>query len=150
MVYEPQEDSYLLLKYVKQLAYGKVIDIGTGSGILAEGAASNSQVKRVYAVDIDEDAVSNLKKCKSEKIKCMKSDLFASVNEKFDVIIFNPPYLPADENDKDSALAGGKKGHELIHEFLKQAKKHLRAGGFILMVFSNRTSKENVDKAIAT
>ena len=149
MVYEPQEDSYLLLKYVKQLAYGKVIDLGTGSGILAEGAAQSPAVKKVYAVDIDDEAVSNLKKCKSEKIKCLRSDLFASVNERFDVIIFNPPYLPADEKDKDYALDGGKKGYELIAKFLKQAKKHLRAGGFILMVFSSRTGKKKVDEKIA-
>jgi len=148
MVYEPQEDSYLLLEHVKQLAYGKVIDIGAGSGMLAEEAAKNPRVESVYAVDIDEEAVNQLRKKKISKIKVLKSDLFAGVNEKFDIIIFNPPYLPSDENDKDVALDGGRKGHELIEEFLKQAKKHLAKSGFILMVFSNRTSKDKVDNII--
>jgi release factor glutamine methyltransferase len=148
MVYEPQEDSYLLLKHVKKLAYGKVIDIGTGSGIVAEGAAKNPGVKKVYAVDIDEEAISQLRKKKIDKVKAFKSNLFASVSEKFDVIIFNPPYLPSEEKDEDVALDGGRQGYELINKFLKQAKNHLIAGGFILMVFSNRTGKEKVDESI--
>jgi len=153
MVYEPQEDSYLLLKYVKELAIGKVIDVGTGSGIQAEGAAMNPNVKQVYAVDIDEKAISDIKKkefCQGEncKVTPLHSDLFANVSGKFDVIIFNPPYLPDDDNDEDASLDGGEQGHELIAEFLMQAKKHLASRGFILMVFSNRTGKEEVDKTI--
>lgn len=155
MVYAPEEDSYLLLKWVKELAYGKVIDIGTGSGILAEGAASNPNVKQVYAVDIDEQAVKELKnkladshKKQSCSINCLQSDLFSNVSEKFDVIIFNPPYLPDEDDDEDASLDGGEQGHELIAEFLEQAKKHLAISGFILMVFSSRTGKEEVDKAI--
>ncbi|MBN2053234.1 DUF2431 domain-containing protein [Candidatus Woesearchaeota archaeon] len=148
MVYEAQEDSYLLLKYVKELSYGKVIDIGTGSGILAEGVMHNPNVESIYAVDIDKEAVEGLKKKCFGMIKCKHSDLFSNVEEKFDVIIFNPPYLPDDEKDEDIALDGGKKGYELIERFLKEAKKHLNASGFILMVFSNRTGKEEVDKSI--
>lgn len=155
MVYEPQEDSYLLLKYVKELAFGKVIDVGTGTGILAEGAASNPKVEQVYAVDIDEEAISELNKkemCrgKSCKVKAFPSDLFANVSGKFDTIIFNPPYLPSDEKNPDVALDGGKRGCELIIEFLKQAKQRLTKQGFILLVFSNRSGKEGIDEALKT
>ncbi|MBN2458834.1 DUF2431 domain-containing protein [Candidatus Woesearchaeota archaeon] len=152
-MYEPQEDSYLLLKHVKELAFGKVIDVGTGSGIQAEGAAMSPNVNQVYAVDIDEKAISELKKkefCQGEncKVTPLHSDLFANVSGKFDTIIFNPPYLPFEDDDKDTSLDGGEQGHELIEEFLNQAKKHLTPGGLILMVFSSRTGKEEVDKAI--
>ncbi len=165
MVYEPQEDSYLLLAHIKKLARGKVLDMGAGSGILAQGAATNPAVEQVYAVDIDEQAVSELIQSQNKpdkpskpgepirsdrtgNIKVSCSDLFANVSEKFDTIIFNPPYLPSEEKDKNPALDGGAKGYELIKRFLEQAKKYLTPAGFILMVFSNRTGKKEVDKAI--
>ncbi|MBW2990697.1 methyltransferase [Candidatus Woesearchaeota archaeon] len=148
MTYEPQEDSYLLLEYVKQLAYGKVLDMGTGSGILAKGASYKNDVEEVIAVDIDEQCIEELKKKDIAGVKAFQSNLFGNITEKFDTIVFNPPYLPIEEKDKDVALDGGVKGYEVIEMFLKQAKKHLNPGGIILMVFSNRTGKEQVDKVI--
>jgi release factor glutamine methyltransferase len=67
---------------------------------------------------------------------------------KFDTIIFNPPYLPDDEMDKDIALDGGKFGHEIIERFLSEAKKYLNANGIILIIFSSKTGKEQVDSLI--
>jgi release factor glutamine methyltransferase len=148
MVYEPEEDSYILLEWVNKLAYGRVLDVGTGTGILAKGAAYKKEVDEVIAVDIDEKAVKELKRQDVAKLKAFQSDLFSNVVGKFDVIAFNPPYLPAEESDADASLDGGLHGHELIELFLKGAKKHLNAGGFILMVFSSRTGKESVDKVI--
>jgi len=148
MVYEPQEDSYILLEWVNKLAYGRVLDVGTGTGILAKGAAYRKEVDEVIAVDIDEKAVDELRKEDIGKLKAFQSDLFSNVVGKFDVIAFNPPYLPAEEKDADVALDGGVHGYELIELFLKGAKKHLNAGGFILMVFSSRTGKEAVDRII--
>ncbi len=148
MVYEPQEDSYLLLEQVKKLAHGRVLDMGTGSGILATAAADKDDVTEVFAVDIDEQAVKELRERKIKKIKIMQSDLFMNIGGSFDVIIFNPPYLPDEERDDDVALAGGKKGHELIEKFLHGAKDYLNKDGFILMVFSNMTDKEEVDRDI--
>jgi release factor glutamine methyltransferase len=150
MAYEPEEDSYMLLEHLQKLAHGKVLDMGTGSGILARGAAYREEVDEVVAVDINEEAVDNLRKENLEGLRAFKSNLFASITEKFDVIAFNPPYLPADkdERDKDVALDGGVHGHELIEMFLHEAKNHLKPGGFILMVFSNRTGKKKVDAVI--
>ncbi len=148
MAYEPQEDSYLLLEYVKKLAHGRVLDMGTGSGILAIGAAEKDDVREVIAADVDEQAVSELRERKVKKIKIVLSDLFMNIGGSFDVIIFNPPYLPDEERDYDVALAGGKKGHELIERFLHSAKDRLNNDGFILLVFSNMTGKEEVDAII--
>jgi len=148
MVYEPQEDSYLLLEQVKKLAHGRVLDMGTGSGILAIAAAEKDDVREVIATDIDEQVIKELRQKKIKKIKIVQSDLFMSIGGNFDVIIFNPPYLPDEEKDYDVALAGGKKGHELIAKFLHSAKDRLNKDGFILMVFSNITGKKEVDRMI--
>ncbi|KYK26338.1 hypothetical protein AYK26_05080 [Euryarchaeota archaeon SM23-78] len=148
MTYEPQEDSYLLLEYVKQLAYGKVLDMGAGSGILAKQAVYSQQVEEVVAVDIDEQSIEELNRDDIKGLRAFQSNLFANITEKFDTIVFNPPYLPKDEKDEDIALDGGVKGYEVIEMFLKNAKKHLKPAGIILMVFSNRTGKKEIDKII--
>ena len=141
MIYEPREDSFLLQKYVKQYAQGKVLDIGTGSGI--QSITALKKTKEVLAVDINPEAVELLKK---KGINARISNLFSKVKGTFDIIIFNPPYLPKDEREpKDSALAttGGKKGYETIERFLKQAKKFLKKEGKILIVFSSLTGNVN-------
>lgn len=147
MVYEPEEDSYLLESFVEKLARGKVLDMGTGSGIQAVVAAKRNEVASVLAVDIDKEAVSLFPNA-GKKVSCILSDLFSHVKGKFDTIIFNPPYLPAENGDEDLALDGGEKGHELIGRFLNEAKSHLSKDGFILLLFSNRTGKEKVDSLV--
>ncbi len=142
MIYEPAEDSFLLEEQVKKYAKGKVLDMGAGSGIQSE-AAKNSDV---LAADINPEVVSYLKK---KGIKAIESDLFSNIKGKFDLIIFNPPYLPKDKREpKDSSIstAGGEKGNEIIERFLKQAKNYLKKDGKILMVFSSLTP--DIDKII--
>ncbi|MDP2909403.1 MAG: methyltransferase [Nanoarchaeota archaeon] len=137
MIYEPAEDSFLLQKYVRKYAGGKVLDVGTGLGIQAITALEKT--KDVLAVDINPEAVKLLKE---KGIKAKVSNLFSNVKGKFNLIIFNPPYLPEDKREpKDSARAttGGKKGYELIEKFLKQAKSFLKKEGRILMVCSSLT-----------
>ena len=148
MIYEPREDSHLLLRFVKELAKGRVLDMGTGSGIQAIAAAEKPEVKEVIAVDIDDTALEALRKKKNRKIKVIKSNLFMNIGGSFDVMVFNPPYLPDDENDKDIALDGGLQGFEFIERFLHEAKDYLTKDAFVIMVFSNRTGKEAVDRVI--
>lgn len=144
MIYEPREDSFLLAKYVRKYAKGRVLDMGTGSGVLA--LAALEKTKNVEACDIDKEAV---KLAKSKGVKAYVSDLFFNVKGKFDLIIFNPPYLPLvreycgiklDVNyANDKAIVGGKKGHETILRFFKNAKKYLKKKGKILMIVSSLT-----------
>ena len=133
-IYEPREDSYLLQKLVKleTKTTDKVLDMGTGSGIQAKTAYEIT--KDVKAVDINPECLN------INNIKTIQSDLFNNIQESYDLIIFNPPYLPEDPNEpKDSALAttGGEKGSEIIEEFLKQAKEHLTKDGRILLLYSS-------------
>ncbi len=142
MIYEPREDSFLLEKYVKKLAFGKVLDMGTGSGI--QTLTALEKTKDVLAVDIDDEAVEFVKKL---KIKAIKSDLFENIKCKFDLIIFNAPYLP-DSKYKDAALDGGKNGYEVIERFLKDAQKYLRANGKILLVYSSLSKPMKIKQII--
>ncbi len=152
MIYEPAEDSFLLADQVKKLAFGKVIDVGTGSGIQAKAAASSKRVSSVVASDISNEVVSSLKKNIGKKIKIVKSDLFENIHGSFDTIIFNPPYLPRDTREpKDSQLAttGGKHGYEILCRFVSDVNNHLARNGIVLIVFSSLTKKDKIDKAIA-
>jgi HemK-related putative methylase len=153
-IYQPAEDSYLLQKYVQKHAFGRVLDLGTGSGIQALTAAKNKSVREVVAVDINDAAVEKLKKEVSEKrirkISAMKSDLFSDVKDKFDTVIFNPPYLPQDKGIKELALYGGKHGWETSEKFFNEVSKHLVPNGKILFLFSSLTNKEKIEEIIAS
>ena len=138
MIYEPAEDSFLLKKHVKEYAQDKIVlDLGTGSGILAEEA--KKYAKKILAADINEEAIALVK---SKGIPAVASDLFSNIKEHFDLILFNPPYLPAEEaEDEDTAriTTGGKKGFEMLEKFLSEAAKHLNTNGKILLIASTLT-----------
>jgi len=167
-VYEPREDSHLLAKFVKKYAKGVCLDVGTGTGIQAKAAALKGDF--VIAVDINPKALEHCNSViNSNKILTLHSNLFSFFEKKyvmvkgslfkglkdiegkfnsFDTIIFNPPYLPQDKKDPDVALDGGKKGYEIIRNFLRYSKKFLAKDGIILMIFSSFTDKEKVDSLI--
>ena len=146
MIYEPSDDSFLLAKYVEKFAKGKILDLGTGSGIQAEIALEHT--KEVLAADINKEAVEFVKE---KGINSILSDLFSNIHESFDLIIFNPPYLPEESlEDKESKVAttGGEFGYEILERFFSQADKYLNKDGKILIVFSSLTNKDKVDKVI--
>lgn len=133
-MYSPREDSFLIQKHIK--AYAKraalgahVLDMGTGSGILARELAR--YCKDVTAVDINKKV-----KFKHKHVKFVHSNLFSKVKGKFDLMTFNPPYLPS-EKIEDIEVDGGKNGTEITERFLKQARAHLSEGGIILLLCSS-------------
>lgn len=162
MIYEPEEDSYLIQKHIKKYIKNtetKVLDMGAGSCILAEEAQKYSN--NILAVDINPEAreiakKKNLKnskeflgrqKCKAffSEIKFIESNLFQNLKlkkEKFDLILFNPPYLPelkSEPKELATITTGGKQGFEIIEEFLKQVREHLNEDGIILLICSSLT-----------
>lgn len=148
MIYSPSEDSYFLSEFVKKYSKGKkVLDMGSGSGIQAE-TAINSKALSVLCADISLESISYLN---SKKLKAIKSNLFSEINGKFDLIIFNPPYLPLDKReDKESRkiTTGGKKGDEIILRFLKKATSFLNEKGIILLLLSSLTPKNRITNTI--
>lgn len=142
MIYEPREDSFLLEKYVRQFAHGKVLDMGTGSGIQA--LAAKEKIENVLAVDSNPEAVAHVKKL---GINAVQSDLFSNIKGLFDVIMCNPPYLPATEDEDAESkqiTTGGQQGHEFIERLLKEAKQHLNTHGIILLLYSSLSG--NIEK----
>jgi len=146
MIYEPSDDTFLLAEQVKKLVQGKVLDLGTGSGYLAEIAIKNNC--QVLAADINQECVTY---CNNKRIKTIQSDLFSNIKDKFDYIIFNPPYLPEDKDeDEESKLitTGGKRGNEIIIKFFNQVKSHLNPNGKILILVSSLTP--DIEKIITS
>ena len=142
-IYEPREDSKLMKKHIKDYAKGFVLDMGTGSAVQA--IESSKYAKKVLAVDVDENIIEwcndNIDK---RKIEFQQSDLFNRVEGRFDLITFNPPYLPDDEGIKDKALYGGKYGCETIIKFLREAADYLVDNGKILLIFTSFSKPEKI------
>jgi len=139
-VYEPAEDSFLLAENLGLCGGESFLEVGTGTGIVALSAASKAS--RVVGVDINPVAVELARKnAAANKItnaEFRQSDLFESVSEKFDVIAFNPPYLPvSEEGVLEKAWSGGKAGMEVAEKFLSQVRDYPNEGGRFLLLLSS-------------
>lgn len=149
-VYEPAEDSILLLDSVEVAPGERVLEVGCGSGFIALHCAKAGA--EVAAVDIDPEAVdcARLNGLRNNlKMDIFQSDLLSSVQGDFDTILFNPPYLPSDEIG-DPKWSGGESGIETTVEFLRQARGHLREGGQILTVCSSLSNPDLLQKQAAS
>ncbi|OKY79212.1 MAG: Methylase of polypeptide chain release factors HemK [Candidatus Methanohalarchaeum thermophilum] len=154
-VYTPAEDTYLLNKTVKkELKEGiKALDMGTGTGLIADTLSDKAQ--KVVAVDINPEAVELAEENLATKnnVEIKQSDLFNEINEtNFDLISFNPPYLPIkDQKIKEpinKAWNGGKTGKKTLFRFLDQLNKKLSPGGISLILISTLTEPNKVKSKI--
>jgi len=153
MVYSPSDDSFLLArevqKYFESLEKSekeniKVLDMGSGSGIQALTAINAGASKsNVLCADIDKEAIAELKK---QNLSAAESDLYSNIEKsnRFNLIIFNAPYLPADKYDKKPDTTAGKKGNEIIIRFLKDSKPYLAEKGIILLLFSSLSKPKSI------
>ena len=152
-IYEPNEDSFLMSenlkkefpKILKKNPKLKFLEIGSGSGInLKTALGLGIKKQNIFSSDINKNAVNH---CKKLGFNCIYSNLFEKIpKQKFDIIIFNPPYLPEDKNEKeDSKLitTGGKKGNELSIKFLKKAKDCLEKNTKIFLITSSLSKEIN-------
>ncbi|MFZ5954888.1 MAG: HemK2/MTQ2 family protein methyltransferase [Nanoarchaeota archaeon] len=148
-MYFPGEDSLFFANFLKnyfiRLSDKNInyLDMGTGSGILSE-IARDSGIKKILAVDIDEESVDYVK---NKGFDVIKSDLFSELpQKKFDIITFNPPYLPEHRFDKQKDTSGGKNGDETSLKFLIQAKHFLKKEGKIFLLISSQTPFTQIKK----
>lgn len=136
-VYRPEEDSYLLLSAVILNPGRSVLEVGCGTGLISLHCAKAGG--KVTATDISPEAVrctrSNAKR-NGLTLEAIQSDLFEKIEGAFDIIIFNPPYLPRDHVD-DRQWTGGDSGLESALEFIGQAKNYLTRNGKILILCSS-------------
>jgi release factor glutamine methyltransferase len=142
--------SEFMALHIDAMAEDTVLDIGTGSGIQAITAAQMGC--RVVAVDINPEAV----KCAREnaklngvedKVSVLQGDLFSplSNNEKFDIILFTPPYLKGFvKTHFDHALFDQDKA--LAKRFFTDAKKYLKENGYVQMIYSSIAEPEKILK----
>lgn len=150
MVYGPSEDTLFLKRSLESRDLGgkKVLEVGTGTGELAIYAAELGA--EVTAVDSDTEAVKQVRQRASDQgleMDIKESDLLENVEADFDLILFNPPYLPGDREGESDALVGGEKGTELTEEFIEQAVGHLNPEGEILFIASSLADTESLEEA---
>jgi release factor glutamine methyltransferase len=150
-VYNPSDDSYMLLRIVKVARDETFLEVGAGTGLIAIHAAKMGA--KVTATDVNPHAVELTRRNAARnqvRIQVQQSDLFDKVDGYFDVIAFNPPYLPSDSSSTswiERSWSGGEKGSEILVSFLDQAWRHLAPGGRIYMVLSSLTGLTSVLKA---
>lgn len=142
-VYEPSDDTYLLASNLKIVPGQKVLEIGTGCGMVA--ILSAMMGGRVTATDISEEAI-KCARANAERyglqIEFLVGDLFQPVKKRtFDVVIFNPPYLPSSSLSQDDlilrACEGGPDGRVVVDAFLDELPSHLEPGGEVYLVQSS-------------
>lgn len=138
-VYSPSDDTYLMLDALAKIPIEgkKVLDVGTGSGILSLFCAARGA--HVTATDVNELCLQTVQKAARTlglSIRATISDLFSNIREQFDVIIFNPPYLPSSAVE-DRAVDGGPDGMGLSKRFLRSLADHLERNGTALLLVSS-------------
>lgn len=145
-IYVPAEDTYLLMKAAEALAKpsDSVLEVGCGRGVISRHLAA--RVRSILATDINPHAA---KSVLESGIDAIRADIFSGIKGRFDLIIFNPPYLPTCEDEKivgwmNLALDGGVSGRETINRFLADLGSHLTPGGRALLLLSSLTGLEEV------
>ena len=155
-VYEPAEDTFLLAENLDIKRTDEVLEIGTGTGLITVVAAQKS--RNVVATDINKHAVEctlkNIIANRIYNVELREGNLFEPIeNEKFDLILFNTPYLPTEEDQKlddelNAAFDGGLEGRETIDKFLEEVKDYLNEEGRVQLVQSSLSDNEKTIKKL--
>ena len=157
----PQPDTEILVEEVINICRGrscacphkniKILDLCTGSGAIGISLAKNIDNCEMTLSDISDKALNvaqkncrvlNLQGNLNKKIKIIQSDLFENINDKFDIIVSNPPYIKTDviktldkevQNEPILALDGGSDGLDIYRKIIKQAYKYLNTNGYLCL-----------------
>lgn len=133
-----------------------IVDVGTGSGIIAITLADQFPDLKVTAIDISTEALAvariNAEKYQViDRIQFLQNDLLAEIDAKYDLIAANLPYIPTEKlnslqvshYEPHLALDGGEDGLKLIRKLLDQSKNHVRSGGMIILEIESDQGDES-------
>lgn len=144
-VYAPAEDTWLLIRAAEKECHDgeRVLEIGCGSGSVSAALCPRA---RVLATDINPHAV---KAARVSGAEVVRTDLFSGICGIFDLVLFNPPYLPTTPEERmddwlEYALDGGPDGRAVIRRFLSGVGRVLAPGGRGLLLISSLTGLPEV------
>ena len=138
----------LLISHFKsETEHSRMIDVGTGSGVIALTLAAEFLKAEIVGADISQDALmlahENAERLGlADRVQFLQSNLLESVQPDFDVIIANLPYVSTEDrqnlslevlHDPEVALFAGERGDELERQLIAQAPAWLRPGGMLAM-----------------
>ena len=149
-VYPPSEDSILLTESLDIRIGEKVLEIGTGSGIVSIQCALNGA--DVVCGDINPRAVALARRnaaANGVDIDVRETDVYSNIEGRFDTIVFNLPYLPVeDEGELAKAWSGGPDGLGPLPRLLEGAPEHLLPAGRVVVVVSSLMDRAGLDKTL--
>jgi release factor glutamine methyltransferase len=148
-VFKPRPDSWMLARHLREQMIGlppapSVLDVCTGSGALAI-AGAQAGAGAVTAIDVSRRSVLTVRinaRLNGVRVRALRGDLLTPVaGERFDAIVSNPPYLPAEDDElprrgQRRAWDAGTDGRILLDRICAEAPGHLNPGGFLLLVHS--------------
>ena len=150
----PRPETELLVELViefldsadNQIPTPKILDLGTGSGAIGLALAKNIPSSQVTCVDISPDALAIAKKNAAllglNTVQFHEGSWFEGLNDQFDVIVSNPPYIPAGDQhlsigdlrfEPSSALTDHDDGLSAYRQIFQQAPAHIKRGGLVVV-----------------
>ncbi len=137
----------LISRFKSEIASSRLVDVGTGSGVIALTLAAEFPTAEIVGVDISEDALllarENAERLNlADRVRFLRSNLFENVQPNFDLIVANLPYVSTEDrqklslevlHDPEAALFAGPRGDELVRQLIAQAASWFRPGGILAM-----------------
>jgi release factor glutamine methyltransferase len=147
---ESEELVEILKSEIRSVSSGpksEILDVGTGSGVIALALAKEFPEAKISGIDISEDALALARENAerlglNDRVRFKKSDLLQDIGETFDFIVANLPYIAALDRhtlsrevlrDPKVALFAGAQGDELVRALIDQAPVRLRPGGMLAL-----------------
>jgi release factor glutamine methyltransferase len=137
----------LISNFEFQISNSRMVDVGTGSGVIALSLAANFPDTEILAVDISDDALALAQENAAKlnlagRVRFLKRNLLENVEGTFDLIVANLPYISTQDrhtlsrevlNDPAVAVFASARGDELIRELIAQAPSRLRPSGMLAL-----------------
>ena len=150
MVPRPETEQLVELLFADgglRIAGSRMLDVGTGSGVIALSLASKFPEAEILAVDVSDDALALARENAAklnlrDRVRFVKSNLLENAEGTFDLIVANLPYVSTQDrrsltrevlHDPAIALFAGARGDELVRALIAQGPSRLRPGGLLAL-----------------